>query len=359
MNATHLPRIQLAKLRLRLDRQRPGVSSLIGRTHLEEIDRRRNVAVFGTDAGLTFYLMAPLTAPDDEVPDDAIGLIKALLGRAFRRETTAAKTLKQLWSTRNNRAHIWAVFEANGAQLSVRPAQPALAKEFLTPDFDFTRHLDVRAFPQHAPSLRLLVEVVGDPAVPAEDDWARLVDQLKGFADADADPPAEPIDPVGALKNWILTEHTLGADDAARCLHARAADAASWASRKRKAGELFGVWSSARRTFVHPDFQFGDQLTDEIRKAIFKLLWTRVGFDPVHEDKGGWARAFWLYQPNSKLSRRALDAPPVDPEDPVTSALLHNFLDDTPRAPAEVFATHWDAVIDLAEELEPREIARG
>ena len=167
-----------------------------------------------------------------------------------------------------------------------------------------------------------------------------------------------PLDESASLKDRLLANHTLSAAEAARRLGARAEDATSWASRKRRADELFGVWSSQDRTFVHPDFQFGDRITDAHRRTLFKTLRTRVGFNASAEDKGGWARAFWLYQPNATLSKAALAAQGIDMSDPVTGALILNFVSDEPRTPAEVFGESPEDVIALAKDLAAREASR-
>jgi hypothetical protein len=85
--------------------------------------------------------------------------------------------------------------------------------------------------------------------------------------------------------------------------------------RLRVDGRLLGVWSVLEHRFVHPDFQFDERgvLRPEVA-ALLSIL-------PHEGDRGGWARAFWLYSPH---------------------ALLEG------RTPASVFAKESPRVIDVA-----------
>jgi len=154
-------------------------------------------------------------------------------------------------------------------------------------------------------------------------------------------------------KELIMAEHVLTADEAARRLGGPTEAAAAWACSKRKRDELFGVWSQANESFVHPDFQFGGKATPAQLKELLTALRTRVGFDPINADKGGWARAYWLYQPNAQLSQQALVAVDQDMRDPVTAAAILSMISDAPRTPAEVFLDRPEVVIALVKELAP------
>jgi hypothetical protein len=149
----------------------------------------------------------------------------------------------------------------------------------------------------------------------------------------------------------IIAEHVVTAQEAARRLGSPTEDAAAWACSKRKRDELFGVWSQTDQSFVHPDFQFGGKATPAQLKELLTALRTRVGFDPLVADKGGWARAYWLYQPDARLSQQALAASDLDMRDPVAAAAILATISDAPRTPAKVFLERPEAVIALVEEL--------
>lgn len=332
--------------------------------HLKQgdTDRKRGSGEHGVAPGLAFYLMAPLGAREEDIPEDAISLIKATVAQVFRRRTVAAETLKRLWSGTNQFENAWALLEAQDHTFAVRPARTGLSREYLTKSFQVHDHAIFDAAHSGALDLdepiRLLVELSPKRGGGDDTEWASLVERLTAATPAPA-AEAEEAPAPRSPKERILAEHCLSAAEVARCLNARAEDATSWASRKRRADELFGVWSARDRTYVHPDFQCADGLTDAHRKALFQTLRTRIGWaDTNEQDKGGWKRAYWLYQPNTALSQAALAAPGIDMSDPVTGALTLNFLSDQPRTPAEVFGEAPDAVIALAKDLAPAEVAR-
>jgi hypothetical protein len=161
--------------------------------------------------------------------------------------------------------------------------------------------------------------------------------------------------PPSSNKQRIIEERLVSAQEAARRLGAPSEDAAAWASAKRKRDELFGVWSQSEQSFVHPDFQFGGMATPAQLKELLTALRTRVGFDPIKADKGGWARAYWLYQSDSRLSYQALAAADQDLRDPVSAAAILNATSDAPRTPAEVFLERPEIVIALVKELAPQQ----
>jgi hypothetical protein len=154
-------------------------------------------------------------------------------------------------------------------------------------------------------------------------------------------------------KKQIMAEHVVSADEVVRRFGVTVEDASAWACSKRKRDELFGVWSQMDQSFVYPDFQFGGKATPAQVKELLIALRTRVGFDPINADKGGWARAYWLYQPDPLLSRRALAATDQDVADPVAPVAALSTISDAPRTPAEVFLEHPEVIIALVKELSP------
>ncbi|WNL48376.1 hypothetical protein RKE25_22855 (plasmid) [Dyella sp. BiH032] len=346
------------KLGLRLDAAHHRVTSSVGRISLFELDRKRGADERVVAPGLAFYLMAPLGAREEDIPEDAISLIKATVARVFGRRTVAAETLKRLWSGTNQCENAWALLEAQDHTVAVRPARTGLSREYLSKAFTLHDH-DIfdasnRARHEFSEPVRLLVEVSPKHGGGDETDWARLVERLA--ADAPATEAAEAAPAPRTEKQRFLDEHCLTAAQVASRWNVRAEDASSWASRKRRADELFGVWSSSDRTYMHPEFQCAKGLTDDHRRALFATLRTRAGWsDAPDQDQGRWKRATWLYQPNTALSKAALAAPGIDMSDPVTAALTLNFVSDEPRSPAEVFGEAPEAVIALAKELAPGE----
>jgi hypothetical protein len=160
-------------------------------------------------------------------------------------------------------------------------------------------------------------------------------------------------------KEQIIAEHVVTAQEAACRLGSPTEDAAAWACAKRMRDELFGVWSQTDQSFMYPDFQFGGKATLAQLKELLTALCTRVGFDPVIADKGGWARAYWLYQPDAQLSQQALAATYLDMQDPVAAAAILNMISDAPRTPAEVFLERPEAVIALVNELAAQTTCTG
>jgi len=72
-------------------------------------------------------------------------------------------------------------------------------------------------------------------------------------------------------------------------------DPAQWAKNKRDGGRLLGVWSPAENTWRHPDFQF---LSNGYLNPRVEELLNALALHPdfkAGKDRGGWHRAFWLY----------------------------------------------------------------
>jgi hypothetical protein len=81
-------------------------------------------------------------------------------------------------------------------------------------------------------------------------------------------------------------------------------------------------------------------------------LTSHVEGEPV---KGGWARAYWVYQPNAQLSQQALVAVDQGMRGPVAAAAISIMISDAPRTPVEVFPRSPEVVIALVKELAPHQ----
>lgn len=355
--------IEVAMFGLKVNAVGCVVSPSVGRIPLEDLDRRRaahwDVADQRIRSGaLNFYLMSPLEA-ETTVPDDAIDAIKLTLGREFRSNSNVARTLKQLFTLGVDRTTPqWALVESLGSQLAVRAAHEAFSQEFLSKAFQEWPVMQPADFSPPS-GMRILVEYVtaeGAQSEPVDADWNQLAARLATYADlrtndirtADI---AEKYAPSDSPRDVILARSVTAAD-AVRRAGTYAEDAATWASRERKAGRLFGIWSGRDRAFLHPDFQFKGAQVHPCLPDLLRVLRVKTGFNPASTDKGGWGRAYWLYQPRAELSPRALAARRIDATDPVTSAVTLSLIgDDRPRSPAEAFATQPHIVIELAESL--------
>jgi len=335
--------IQVAKLTLSVDPAQQ-VRRAIGRVALSELDARRGTAHPSGGGGVNLYLMSPLEG--DDVPELAIDLIKRTVGAVFR---THKQRMQALFRSGSSELAPWALLESQGNQVRLRSAGREEALHYLTA---FSNHVGGRAASQ---LVRILFEFA-PPAGEREASLASLEQSLEELAPPSADAAAAESDAPASLRDEILAT-TLTAQEVLQRVHGRAEDAKSWASRERRRDHLFGVWSSRGREFVHPDFQFDGSQLHPYLPELLKVLRTRVGFDPMQTDKGGWARAYWLYSPHPGLSAQALAAEGMDFSDPVTASMTLGLADATPRTPAAMFAREPEAVIALAKELAgaPRE----
>jgi hypothetical protein len=356
--------VDVAMFGLNLNFARQAVSPAVARVTLEDLDRRRAAPASADDLGryrscFNFYLMSPLDA-DVTVPDDAIDAMKITLGRAFRSNSSAVRALKQLCQLAFDRAKdrsAWALVEANGNRLAVRPTHDAFSRDFLTTEFEHWPDAQRARFAMPS-DLRIMVEYVTSDAAPrgsVDADWDQFAARLATYADAPAAEAADgtETDASSASPRDAILVGSLTAAEAVRRAGSAAEDAVTWASRERKAGRLFGVWSSRDRAFVHPEFQFNDEGgVNACLGDLLRVLRLKAGFNPATTDKGGWARAFWLYQPRAELSSRALASKQIDTSDPITAALTLTLIgDDRPRSPAEAFGKEPHAVIELAQSL--------
>lgn len=127
-------------------------------------------------------------------------------------------------------------------------------------------------------------------------------------------------------------------------------DAEAFARNKRDAGELLGAWAGRDRGYVHPDFQFlySGALDPRVTELLAALA-DNPGLSAAH-DRSGWQRVFWLYQARGRLSTRALALRRATPGQLLSDPAKFAALDNTARAPAEVFPQDPQTVIDLARE---------
>jgi hypothetical protein len=166
-----------------------------------------------------------------------------------------------------------------------------------------------------------------------------------------------PREAVLARRDALLDRNWLDAAKVAERLGSFDRAPSVWASRQRADDALFGVWSPRTGSYVHPEFQFVEGGTHPKLGSLLRTLRQWIALEQPENkkpDRGGWERALWLYQPHPLLSEQALAlAAEADEVAADSIAAMHRLgsLNDMPRAPAEVFAAHPDAVIALAEAL--------
>ena len=120
------------------------------------------------------------------------------------------------------------------------------------------------------------------------------------------------------------------------------------AGRERSDGRLLGAWAGRGVGYVHPDFQFVDSGTVHPRMVdLLDAMASNPGFSTT-QDKSGWQRVFWLYQPRGRLSKQAMALRRAAPEQFMSDPSPFEKLDDAPRTAADVFPHDPQAVIDLA-----------
>jgi len=130
-----------------------------------------------------------------------------------------------------------------------------------------------------------------------------------------------------AFRDELLARGWPNSTEVAQLNGTQAGNSSQWASDKRRAGELLGVWSASTREYVHPDFQFdknGSLRRQDVR-ALLQALAMRDEFTR-EKDRGGWQRAFWLYGKSPMLLDESGEM----------------------QTPAERFAADPEAVIELA-----------
>ena len=98
------------------------------------------------------------------------------------------------------------------------------------------------------------------------------------------------------FRDWLFANNWSDDNQLAGRMEAQpGVDAKHALTEMRRGGMLLGVWSTLRRCFLYPDFQF-DRTGRLIREV--SLLQAIL---PAAGDDGGWRRAFWLYSPHSLL----------------------------------------------------------
>jgi hypothetical protein len=120
---------------------------------------------------------------------------------------------------------------------------------------------------------------------------------------------------------------------------------------RRENGTLLGVWMRTSHTWAYPAFQFALSVSPYGLERLLSILASRVGFSPITDDRGGWARASWLFQPNEQLSFQSRAARGYRDTDPVAFALTISNLSSVARTPADAFADDPVSVIEMAQSL--------
>jgi hypothetical protein len=144
-----------------------------------------------------------------------------------------------------------------------------------------------------------------------------------------------------------ILERSLGSTDAA----ARLDITVDELERRRDAGMLLGLWERVSETWVYPSFQFAPGVSKYGLELLLSILASRAGFSPSTDDREGWTRAFWLFQPNERLSLLVRASKAHGAMDPVSVALTIFDINRAARAPADALADDPLAVIELAQSL--------
>lgn len=149
------------------------------------------------------------------------------------------------------------------------------------------------------------------------------------------------------MSQEYILERSLSPSEAAACLDI----AVEELEHQRAEGALLALWVKTPHAWVYPAFQFAPGVSTYGLRLLLSVLASRVGFSPATDDKGGWARAFWLFQPRGELSLQARATKGYAPMDPVTVAMLIRDISSAARAPADALADDPVAVICLAQSL--------
>lgn len=113
----------------------------------------------------------------------------------------------------------------------------------------------------------------------------------------------------------------------------------------------FRVWAGYDRGgYRYPPFQFlkGGLVSPKLSELMDALA-RQPQLHPDN-DKSGWERAFWLYQPRGRLSERALALRAAKFQGVKENSERFAAMPDVARTPAEVFPCDHQSVIDLANE---------
>lgn len=162
------------------------------------------------------------------------------------------------------------------------------------------------------------------------------------------DPTADDVAAIWSLREDLLAQNWpasipgagLPATDADACGGMEPAD-----------NLAFRVWAGRDRGgYRFPPFQF---LSDgSVHPKLQELMEALARQPQLHpdNDKSGWERAFWLYLPRGRLSKRALALSTATLEEVKEAPGRFAAISDVARTPAEVFLEAHRAVIDLANE---------
>lgn len=135
-------------------------------------------------------------------------------------------------------------------------------------------------------------------------------------------PLTAPEKATAALRDELLERDWLDAKGLSRQLGLAPEEAQKWVTARRTKGELLGVWSAGKKTYLYPSFQFLNGGTGPLNPQVKDLL-TRLAEIPdftPEADRGGWRRVFWLHGETAFLrspqgqSQAAADVFQTDPE---------------------------------------------
>lgn len=218
-------------------------------------------------------------------------------------------------------------------------AADTFAQLFLMPD---TFEGVVEVTPEADQSVEQLVEAVHQALRAVTASNLAIRDRLSYTVE----PATDPSPPAVATRDALLALGWPASREVGIRLGSAPEAAEQRASRERAGGRLLGAWDTSRNRFVHPPFQFlpDGRLHPRLAELLAALA-DLPGLNPA-EDRGGWGRTFWLYQPRGSLSERSVaEAGTWGAPDANWDAI--DALPDAPRTPAEVFVNHPDAVIAL------------
>ena len=173
-------------------------------------------------------------------------------------------------------------------------------------------------------------------------------------ASTDIAPSADDVDAILKLREELLAQNWPDSVTVGGILGSNTDVGQEFKAGRDRASEgnlIFGVWAGRDRGgYRYPPFQFAQD--GSVHPKLSELMDALARRPDLHpdQDKSGWERAFWLYQPRGRLSVQALALRAAAPEavrkDPESFAALPN----DARTPAEVFPYDYQAVIDLANE---------
>lgn len=325
----------IATFSIRLDTRRPAYRSISRRT-LAEVCRPRHTA---QAAWVNCYLLAPLPDPQD-VSEEAIDLIKYLVGCACHFQPHAVRRI-----VASDISARRLMLETEGSTLTIRHVPDDVPNLMTRP------RLEQDPWESLQRPARVLLEYIpsGDGNTQiAVDAFGRATQKLAlAYVGTLPRGGKERFAHNAALQTEIL-EHSVSAAEAMHRSRASASDVSSWASRRRRDGRLFGVWLSAARAFVYPDFQFSVEGIHPRLSELLDVLRTRAGFGL---DRGGWMRACWLYLRDPRLSEGVDAVNASTREGNATVVPVLGAVSTSGRAPAEVLAHEPERVVALARAL--------